>query len=215
MALRFWRYSRKAHRAPRGGARSAYFASEFEKQCQPSPSLTKPVRSRLRSWLLLVDGLASSSIARTHSTRPNTVLESPSPVLFARLPRPLLAVRCRTAQKQKQEAELSTAIRKVPGLSDAVRRSGTNVVVNAFHGHAHNRICQLQHHIQLHRNAGIENLETCERYFAETNKAARVTRHASAFRRRTTIIHHVGRINRDRYCDIGEWTLPTRIGMMR
>ena len=36
------------------------------------------------------------------------------------------------------------------------------VVVNAFHGFAHNHICQLQNHPLYLTGFGIEDLETCE-----------------------------------------------------
>ncbi|KAG1742887.1 hypothetical protein EDB19DRAFT_1894855 [Suillus lakei] len=41
--------------------------------------------------------------------------------------------------------------------------------VNAFHGHAHNRKCQLQFHPMYLCGFGLEDLETCERIFASSN----------------------------------------------
>ncbi|KAF9223817.1 hypothetical protein BS17DRAFT_668077, partial [Gyrodon lividus] len=37
-----------------------------------------------------------------------------------------------------------------------------HVVVNMFHGFAHNRLCQLQNHLLYLQGFGNEDLETCE-----------------------------------------------------
>jgi hypothetical protein len=58
---------------------------------------------------------------------------------------------------------------------------GFSFVVNAFHGHAHNRLCQLRHHPLYQLGIGLEDLETCERIFTGSNSVARLIRHASYF----------------------------------
>lgn len=45
------------------------------------------------------------------------------------------------------------------------------LAVDAFHGHAHNRICQLSNHPLFLKGFGLEDLATCERIFAGTNPA--------------------------------------------
>ena len=45
------------------------------------------------------------------------------------------------------------------------------VAVDAFHGHAHNRLCQLSNHPLFLKGFGLEDLATCERIFSGTNPA--------------------------------------------
>ncbi|KAG2137739.1 hypothetical protein BD769DRAFT_1291575, partial [Suillus cothurnatus] len=54
-------------------------------------------------------------------------------------------------------------------------------IVNSFHGHAHNRRCQLRFHPLYQHGLGLEDLETCERVFSASNAVAPVIRHASYF----------------------------------
>ncbi|KAF8586864.1 hypothetical protein K439DRAFT_1646075 [Ramaria rubella] len=55
------------------------------------------------------------------------------------------------------------------------------LAVNAFHGHAHNLICQLNNHPTYLPGVGIEDLETCKQVFASSNAVARVVRFSSHF----------------------------------
>jgi Kyakuja-Dileera-Zisupton transposase len=43
------------------------------------------------------------------------------------------------------------------------------LVVDVFHGHAHNHLCQLVNHPLFLTSFGLEDLATCERIFAGTN----------------------------------------------
>lgn len=58
---------------------------------------------------------------------------------------------------------------------------GLYVLVNAFHGWAHNRTCQLQHHPLYTPGIGIEDLEGMERLFSWTNNVAATVRGASRY----------------------------------
>ncbi|KAF8573305.1 hypothetical protein K439DRAFT_1559086, partial [Ramaria rubella] len=58
---------------------------------------------------------------------------------------------------------------------------GLCMVVPAFHGHAHNRLCQLCFHIQISQGFGIKDLETCECVFSGSNAVAWLTRHATPY----------------------------------
>jgi hypothetical protein len=60
---------------------------------------------------------------------------------------------------------------------------GLSYVVPAMHGYAHNRPCQLTHHPLYFNGAGLEDFETCERFFSRSNACASTTRHASSFHR--------------------------------
>ncbi|KAJ7778074.1 hypothetical protein B0H14DRAFT_3095842 [Mycena olivaceomarginata] len=49
-------------------------------------------------------------------------------------------------------------------------------VVPAFHGHAHNRTCQISWHPMYVEGAGLEDFEECERTFCLSNQLASCTR---------------------------------------
>jgi len=60
-------------------------------------------------------------------------------------------------------------------------------LVGAFHGHAHNRICQLSHLATYQKGLGLSALENCESFFSKSNKLAGSLRHASVFHHRQSI----------------------------
>lgn len=76
------------------------------------------------------------------------------------------------------------------------------MVVNAFHGHAHNRLCQLLFHPLFRKNLGLEDLECCECIFSASNATSRVIRHASYFHWRQFLDLHFSQWNEDRYEDL-------------
>lgn len=59
-----------------------------------------------------------------------------------------------------------------------------------MHGYGHERACQLAFMLLYVAGAGLEDLETCERYFSKSNALAAVTRHASIFHRRQAIAEY-------------------------
>ncbi|KAJ6463583.1 hypothetical protein DFH09DRAFT_1254717 [Mycena vulgaris] len=63
-------------------------------------------------------------------------------------------------------------------------------VVPAFHGHAHNRACQVGWHPLYVEGVGLEDFEECERTFCKSNHLASVTRLSTAFHRRQQIDEH-------------------------
>lgn len=60
-------------------------------------------------------------------------------------------------------------------------------LVGAFHGHAHNRLCQTRYLATYVKGLGLEDLEGCERFFSKSNALASSTRYASVFHRRQAI----------------------------
>jgi hypothetical protein len=67
-------------------------------------------------------------------------------------------------------------------------------LVGLFHGHAHNRLCQLAHLGTYLKGMGIEDLKGLERLFSRTNALASTTRHASSFHRKqalSTYLEHL------------------------
>jgi hypothetical protein len=54
-------------------------------------------------------------------------------------------------------------------------------LIGTFHGHAHNRLCQLSHLATYVNGLGIEDLEGCEHYFSKSNALASSTRYSTSF----------------------------------
>ncbi|KAF7334099.1 hypothetical protein MVEN_02315700 [Mycena venus] len=63
-------------------------------------------------------------------------------------------------------------------------------VVPSFHGHAHNRTCQIEWHPLYVEGVGLEDFEECERTFCKSNHLASITRMATAFHRQQEIDEH-------------------------
>ncbi|KAJ7823341.1 hypothetical protein B0H14DRAFT_3146087 [Mycena olivaceomarginata] len=78
-------------------------------------------------------------------------------------------------------------------------------VVPAFHGHAHNRECQLGWHPLYTQGVGLEDFEECERTFARSNNLASVTRLASAFHRKQQIDEHFDFHDQDKHANSGKF----------
>ncbi|KAJ6583134.1 hypothetical protein DFH09DRAFT_912060 [Mycena vulgaris] len=63
-------------------------------------------------------------------------------------------------------------------------------VVPAFHGHAHNRACQVGWHPLYVEGVRLEDFEECERTFAKSNHLASMTRLTTPFPRKQAIDEH-------------------------
>ncbi|KAJ7300506.1 hypothetical protein DFH08DRAFT_919255 [Mycena albidolilacea] len=72
-------------------------------------------------------------------------------------------------------------------LGDKARTNRFKSLVGSFHGHAHNRLCQLSFLATYVEGLGLEDLEGCERYFSRSNALAKSVRCASKFHRRQEI----------------------------
>ena len=72
-------------------------------------------------------------------------------------------------------------------LGDKARKNNFRSLVGSFHGHAHNRLCQLSFLATYVEGMGLEDLEGCERYFSRSNGLAKSVRYASRFHRRQDI----------------------------
>lgn len=78
-------------------------------------------------------------------------------------------------------------------------------LVGAFHGHAHNRLCQISNLTTYVDGLGLEDLEGCERFFAKSNALASSTRYASIFHRRQRISEYMRAIDTfDTYAALSE-----------
>ncbi|KAI0059965.1 hypothetical protein BV25DRAFT_1808307, partial [Artomyces pyxidatus] len=92
-------------------------------------------------------------------------------------------------------------------LQHVARERRLTLLVNAFHGYAHNRLCQVQYHPLYASGLGIEDLETCERVFSSLGAAARLIRHASYFHWKQYIHMHLLQWDEDRYAELGTFLL--------
>ncbi|KAF7367045.1 hypothetical protein MSAN_00963700 [Mycena sanguinolenta] len=72
-------------------------------------------------------------------------------------------------------------------LGDRARNNNFRSLVGSFHGHAHNRLCQLSFLATYVKGMGLEDLEGCERYFSRSNGLAKSVRYASKFHRQQDI----------------------------
>ncbi|KAG6819853.1 hypothetical protein H0H93_007997 [Arthromyces matolae] len=64
-------------------------------------------------------------------------------------------------------------------------------LVGSFHGHAHNRLCQLSHLATYVKGLGLEDLEGCERFFLKSNALAPSVRYTSVFHRKQKILEYL------------------------
>ncbi|KAJ7732874.1 hypothetical protein B0H16DRAFT_1665142 [Mycena metata] len=58
-------------------------------------------------------------------------------------------------------------------LSDRAKENALKMLIGAFHGHAHNRLCQLSFLATYMEGLGLEDLEGCERFFSHSNDLAK------------------------------------------
>jgi hypothetical protein len=89
---------------------------------------------------------------------------------------------------------------------------GFAFVVNAFHGHAHNHLCQLCHHLLYQLGIGLEDLETCECIFTGSNSVTHLIHHASYFHWLQFLELHFQQWDKDRYAELSKslCSEPTR-----
>ncbi|KAJ6461948.1 hypothetical protein C8R47DRAFT_1180494 [Mycena vitilis] len=79
-----------------------------------------------------------------------------------------------------------TTIQTSP-LGPKAKALNLRMLVGSFHGHAHNRKCQLRFLARYMKGLGLEDLEGCERMFSQSNGLSRSVRYASVFHRKQTI----------------------------
>ena len=73
-------------------------------------------------------------------------------------------------------------------LGPRARALDYRALVGSFHGHAHNRLCQLSFLATYVKGMGLEDLEGCERFFSKSNVLASSLRYASVFHRQQKIV---------------------------
>ena len=96
-----------------------------------------------------------------------------------------------------------TTIKKSP-LGPTAIALNHHCLVGAFHGHAHNRLCQTRYLATYVKGLGLEDLEGCERFFSKSNALASSTRYASVFHRRQAISEYAMYMDKfDTYQNLG------------
>lgn len=76
------------------------------------------------------------------------------------------------------------------GLGALARDLNHRILIDAFHGNAHNRLCQLSNLTTYVEGMGLEKLGACEQQFSLSNKLAGPIRSMSTFHRRQAISNH-------------------------
>ncbi|KAG0699233.1 hypothetical protein DFH29DRAFT_983620 [Suillus ampliporus] len=79
------------------------------------------------------------------------------------------------------------------------KNGGVAYDIGSFHGHAHNRRCQIDWHPMYIECTGHTEGEGCEHVFSSSNELARSTRHATPFHRHQTIEQHFAFWDNDKY----------------
>ncbi|KAJ7248761.1 hypothetical protein C8J57DRAFT_1522233 [Mycena rebaudengoi] len=88
-------------------------------------------------------------------------------------------------------------------------------LVGSFHGHAHNHLCQLHFLSSYIEGMGLEDLETCERYFSRSNALAKSCRYASRFHRQQEISTYMKQFDTvETYANLSKF-LPRFTGLWR
>jgi Kyakuja-Dileera-Zisupton transposase len=87
-------------------------------------------------------------------------------------------------------------------LAGAVAESALRMAVPLFHGHAHNRLCQLSYLPLYIQGLGLEDLEGCERAFSKSNEVSKTTRYSSRFHRQQAIVTHFQQWDREKYTEL-------------
>ncbi|KAG2132732.1 uncharacterized protein EDB93DRAFT_1242949 [Suillus bovinus] len=92
-------------------------------------------------------------------------------------------------------------------LADNAKHLNLQDIVPAFHGHAHNRLCQVEHHSKYKVGAGKEDFETCERVFSESNALAAQIQNTTDFHRHQALDQHFSFADLDKYAAL--WSMLT------
>ena len=80
-------------------------------------------------------------------------------------------------------------------------------MVGSFHGHAHNRKCQLDWHPTYVKGVGLTECEGCEHVFSMSNDLARSTRHGMQFHRHQAIEQYFAFWDEDKYAALSEYSI--------
>ncbi|KAF8166947.1 hypothetical protein K438DRAFT_2064966 [Mycena galopus ATCC 62051] len=92
-------------------------------------------------------------------------------------------------------------------LGPKAKEHNFSLLVGAFHGHAHNRRCQLKYLATYVEGMGIEDLEGCEHIFSKSNGLSRSVWYASVFHRKQTIRTYLAHVDTfDMYANLSNFS---------
>ena len=77
-------------------------------------------------------------------------------------------------------------------LGDLASQLNFQSLVGSFHGHAHERLCQISHLATYVKGLGLEDLEGCERFFSKSNALAASVR---TFHRQQAIVQYMRHVD--------------------
>ncbi|KAG1745409.1 uncharacterized protein EDB91DRAFT_1080328 [Suillus paluster] len=83
----------------------------------------------------------------------------------------------------------------------------SHLCIDAFHGYAHNYICQTQHHPLGIEGAGLEDFGVAESIFSASNALASVIRYASPYHRHVFLDLFFKQWDEDKYSNLGTMLL--------
>lgn len=90
-------------------------------------------------------------------------------------------------------------------LGDLASQLNFQSLVGSFHGHAHERLCQISHLATYVKGLGLEDLEGCERFFSKSNMLAASVRYASTFHRQQAIVQYMRHVdNYEMYANLSK-----------
>jgi hypothetical protein len=79
-------------------------------------------------------------------------------------------------------------------------------LIDAFHGHTHNCLCQLSHLATYMKCLGIEDLGVCERTFSKSNDLGGVIQYMSVFHCMQAIVQYFDDTDRmETYQNLSKW----------
>ncbi|KIJ27126.1 hypothetical protein M422DRAFT_215978 [Sphaerobolus stellatus SS14] len=99
----------------------------------------------------------------------------------------------------------SSTVASSPLVGPKAKEANLRFFVPTFHGHAHNRGCQVRWHPLYNTLAGLEDFETCERIFSMSNHLASTTRFASKFHRQQAIEEHFSYWDELKYANLSQF----------
>ena len=101
--------------------------------------------------------------------------------------------------------KFATTLSRSP-LGPLARKLNYSSLVGAFHGHGHQRKCQLDNLATYVEGMGLEDLEGCERFFSKSNALAASLRYASIFHRKQKIVEFMKHMDTfETYPSLSEW----------
>ncbi|KAF8128818.1 hypothetical protein K438DRAFT_2000099 [Mycena galopus ATCC 62051] len=78
-----------------------------------------------------------------------------------------------------------------PRLSQLASDNRFRSLIGSFHGHGHNRLCQVSNLATYVEGMGLEDCEGCESFFSKSNALAPTTRYSTAFHRQQLIMTYL------------------------